>query len=133
MPGLASRSSPAPPAPSNELLGREDALRAAIALVQGGARLMTVMGYGGTGKTRFAIELFHRLANVYPGGAAGGRLTVRPLYRWPVPYRTDHGVAYGHDRGGYRVASNSHISEPRVRKLADEIIAAQRREISEMS
>lgn len=60
----------APPATSNELLGREDALRAAIALLHGGARLMTVTGYGGTGKTRFAIELFHRLANEYPGGAA---------------------------------------------------------------
>lgn len=60
----------APPAPSTELLGREDALRAALAHVQGGARLMTVTGYGGTGKTRFAIELFQRLANTYPGGAA---------------------------------------------------------------
>ncbi len=59
-----------PPAPSTALLGREDTLRAAIAHVQGGARLMTVTGYGGTGKTRFAIELFNRLAKAYPGGAA---------------------------------------------------------------
>lgn len=60
----------APPAPSTELLGREDALTSAIARVEGGARLLTVTGYGGTGKTRFAIELFRRLANAFPGGAA---------------------------------------------------------------
>ncbi|MBI5169637.1 MAG: protein kinase [Candidatus Eisenbacteria bacterium] len=60
----------APPAPSTELLGREDALAGAIARVQEGARLLTVTGYGGTGKTRFAIELFRRLANAFPGGAA---------------------------------------------------------------
>ena len=38
--------------------------------VRGGARLLTVTGYGGTGKTRFSIELFHRLVPEYPGGAA---------------------------------------------------------------
>lgn len=32
--------------------------------------MLTVTGYGGTGKTRFAIELFRRIANTYPGGAA---------------------------------------------------------------
>jgi hypothetical protein len=37
-----------PPAPSTALLGRDDTLRAAMAHVQGGARLMTVTGYGGT-------------------------------------------------------------------------------------
>lgn len=68
--GVAPSVFVAPPVPTNELLGREDALRAAIALVQDGVRLLTVTGYGGTGKTRFAIELFHRLANGHPGGAA---------------------------------------------------------------
>ena len=38
--------------------------------LRGGARLLTVTGYGGTGKTRFSIELFHRLVPEYPGGAA---------------------------------------------------------------
>ena len=32
--------------------------------------MLTVTGYGGTGKTRFSIELFRRLAPEYPGGAA---------------------------------------------------------------
>jgi predicted ATPase len=60
----------APPTPSTPLLGREETLEAATTRVRGGARLLTVTGYGGTGKTRFSIELFHRLAAEYPGGAA---------------------------------------------------------------
>ena len=46
------------------------ALESAADRVRGGARVLTVTGYGGTGKTRFAIELFRRLAPEYPGGAA---------------------------------------------------------------
>ena len=61
---------PPPPAPSTPLLGREETLEAAAARLRGGARLLTVTGYGGTGKTRFAIELFERHASEYPGGAA---------------------------------------------------------------
>ena len=60
----------APPIPSTALLGREETLEAAMDRVRGGARLLTVTGYGGTGKTRFSIELFHRLVPEYPGGAA---------------------------------------------------------------
>src|SRR6185436_6158678 len=60
----------APPRPSTPLLGREETLDAAANRVRGGARLLTVTGYGGTGKTRFSIELFHRLMPEYPGGAA---------------------------------------------------------------
>ncbi len=59
-----------PPAPSTPMLGREETLDAAANRVRGGERLLTVTGYGGTGKTRFSIELFHHLASQYPGGAA---------------------------------------------------------------
>jgi hypothetical protein len=59
----------APPVPSTPLLGREDDLRAAFERLRDGARLLTITGYGGTGKTRFAIELFRRLAADHPGGA----------------------------------------------------------------
>ena len=52
------------------MLGREETLDAAAARVRAGARVLTVTGYGGTGKTRFSIELFRRLAPEYPGGAA---------------------------------------------------------------
>jgi non-specific serine/threonine protein kinase len=59
-----------PPAPSNPLIGREETLEAAAAILRDGARLLTVTGYGGTGKTRFAIELFERHSSEHPGGAA---------------------------------------------------------------
>ncbi len=66
----ASRLDVPPPVPSTPLLGREGALDEAIARIRGGARLVTITGYGGTGKTRFAIELHRRLARDYAGGAA---------------------------------------------------------------
>jgi predicted ATPase len=59
-----------PPTPSTPLLGREDTLAAATELLRGGARVLSITGYGGTGKTRFSIELFRRLQAEYPGGAA---------------------------------------------------------------
>jgi predicted ATPase len=66
----ADRILKAPPTPSTPLLGREETLDAAVDRVRGGARVLTVTGFGGTGKTRFSIELFRRLAAEYPGGAA---------------------------------------------------------------
>ena len=55
---------------STPLLGREELLEDASARLRNGARLLSLTGYGGTGKTRFSIELFHRLAPDYAGGAA---------------------------------------------------------------
>jgi predicted ATPase len=59
-----------PPAPSTPLLGREETLQAAGEHLRSEARLLTITGYGGTGKTRFAMELFHRHAKDHEGGAA---------------------------------------------------------------
>ena len=59
-----------PPTPSTPLLGREPILESACARLRGGARVLTISGYGGTGKTRFAIELFRRMTHDYAGGAA---------------------------------------------------------------
>ena len=69
-PARAATILKAPPTPSTPLLGREEALDAALGRLRGGARVLTVTGYGGTGKTRFSIELFSRVASEYPGGAA---------------------------------------------------------------
>ena len=60
----------APPTPATPLLGREDTLVSAIERLHSGARVLTISGYGGTGKTRFSIELFRRLEAQYVGGAA---------------------------------------------------------------
>jgi len=69
-PGRVAPIRQPPPAPSTPLLGREANLQAAEAHLREGARLLTVTGYGGTGKTRFAVELFQRLQEDYPDGAA---------------------------------------------------------------
>lgn len=58
------------PTPANALLGRDSALVTAIAHVRSGARVLTVSGAGGTGKTRFAIELFKQLQSDFPEGSA---------------------------------------------------------------
>ena len=68
--GDVSRILRLPPVPSTPLIGREETLESAAALLGGGARLLSVTGYGGTGKTRFAIALFERHASEHPGGAA---------------------------------------------------------------
>ena len=59
-----------PPAPATPLLGREGTLATATERLHAGARVLSITGYGGTGKTRFSIELFRRLESEYPGGAA---------------------------------------------------------------
>jgi predicted ATPase/DNA-binding SARP family transcriptional activator len=60
------RRIPTPPYP---LLGRERELGALADLVrQDGARLVTLTGIGGIGKTRLALELVSRLAPEFPDG-----------------------------------------------------------------
>jgi predicted ATPase len=59
-----------PPEPATALLGRDEQVAAAAERLQDGTRILTVTGVGGTGKTRFAIELFRRLHDDFGGGAA---------------------------------------------------------------
>jgi predicted ATPase len=57
------------PVPPTALLGRERELADIRYLVAGGARLLTLTGPGGTGKTRLALELARSLAPDFPQGA----------------------------------------------------------------
>lgn len=66
---LAPISRP-PPAPATPLLGRDEALRSAVDRLRSGVRVLTVTGLGGTGKTRFSIELFRQVEADYPDGSA---------------------------------------------------------------
>jgi len=59
-----------PPIPSTPLLGREAALVSAVKRLREGARVLSITGVGGVGKTRFATEIFRRMASEYAGGAA---------------------------------------------------------------
>jgi predicted ATPase len=57
------------PVPSTPFMGRERELAQVLALVsQGGVRLVTLTGPGGTGKTRLALQAAGGLAARYPGG-----------------------------------------------------------------
>jgi predicted ATPase/transcriptional regulator with XRE-family HTH domain len=58
------------PTPPNALIGRESEVEALVGqFVSGGARLVTVTGPGGAGKTRLAMEAARRLAARLPDGA----------------------------------------------------------------
>ena len=60
----------AAPVFATALLGRESQLQDAAAQLAAGARVLSITGYGGTGKTRFAAALQRRLAPEFAGGTA---------------------------------------------------------------
>jgi non-specific serine/threonine protein kinase len=57
------------PAPATRLIGRERE-RAEVAAALAGARLVTLTGVGGTGKTRLALQVAHDLAGEFADGVA---------------------------------------------------------------
>lgn len=66
---LARRATHGLPAPLTRLIGREREL-AAVVDAFGTARLLTLTGPGGTGKTRLGISLAERVAPAFPDGIA---------------------------------------------------------------
>ena len=56
------------PRPASSFLGREQELAALLANVDAGARLVTLTGPGGTGKTRLALEAAFFLVSEYKAG-----------------------------------------------------------------
>ena len=65
--GLLPR--PAPPTPLTTFVGREQALASLCdVLTAGESRLLTLVGPGGTGKTRLALEAAARVATSFPQG-----------------------------------------------------------------
>jgi predicted ATPase len=72
-PGLQSRERPDEtpsnvPAPATELVGRQLELAEVCELLRGKARLVTLTGPGGVGKTRLAQEAAHELVGDFPDG-----------------------------------------------------------------
>ncbi len=66
----AGRSGSGLPEPPRPLVGRELELAAVVALARApDARLVTLTGPGGTGKTRLALEAAHELDRAFAGGA----------------------------------------------------------------
>lgn len=58
------------PVPCTSLVGRERELTAATLLLSGGARLLTLNGPGGAGKTRLALAVATHVQDNYPDGVA---------------------------------------------------------------
>ena len=56
------------PLAATALVGRERELAALLALLRNGARAVTVVGPGGTGKTRLALQAAAELVEEFPGG-----------------------------------------------------------------
>jgi predicted ATPase len=68
-PPLRTPGSAQLPTPATRFLGREQELFAAVSLVYDrDPRVLTILGPGGTGKTRFALELCRLLADEAEGG-----------------------------------------------------------------
>ena len=65
-PGLASRHNL--PAERDPFVGREHDLDALTARLSGGARVLTLLGIGGLGKTRLALHYAHQQLHVWQGG-----------------------------------------------------------------
>jgi predicted ATPase len=56
------------PRPASSFVGREQELEAVLALIEEGARLVTLTGPGGSGKTRLALEAASTLVPEYKAG-----------------------------------------------------------------
>jgi hypothetical protein len=63
------RTSSVPPRPATPTFGRDDAVATTVRLLSmDGARLLTITGPGGVGKSRLALEAATRLTGAFPDG-----------------------------------------------------------------
>ncbi len=69
------------PAPATPLVGRRLEVAAVVALLRSGARLVTLTGLGGTGKTRLALAVAEELTLELEGGAVFVDLASSPRPR----------------------------------------------------
>jgi hypothetical protein len=80
VPAVTPDRGPAPlPAPLTPIVGREDEIAAVIALLRDpDVHLVTLIGPGGIGKTRLAIEVAQKMSTAGPSGLDGCRSSTWP-------------------------------------------------------
>ncbi|MFI7129013.1 BTAD domain-containing putative transcriptional regulator [Nonomuraea sp. NPDC050153] len=105
----------APPAQLNRLVGREEELARLAALR--GARLVTLVGPGGIGKTRLAVEAATRL--LHPGSATAGELRRAGARRAGEACFVDLSLVDGAGQVAGAVLAVLGLREPALRGLPD--------------
>ncbi|WP_309068866.1 DUF4062 domain-containing protein [Microbacterium sp.] len=97
-----------PPSPLTRLIGRERELDAVAGLLRGGARLVTVTGPGGIGKSRLALEAAAAAREDFPDGIAFVDLTaVRDVSQVALAIAGALGI---HDVGARDVDEKSRVA-----------------------
>ena len=118
--GSASRAaSAAPPVLLTPLIGREQASAAVTQLLHRGARLLTLTGPGGVGKTALALHVAAVVHDGYPGGVIFADMSaLRDTALVPAHIAQAAGVA---DAGGRPLlaALTGHLGSRRLLLLAD--------------
>jgi predicted ATPase/class 3 adenylate cyclase len=110
-PPLRSLNATNLPALVNPLVGRERELEQLTALLRDGARLVTVTGPGGTGKTRLALEAAAGLVDDFPDGVFWAPLaSVR---------RAELALPTIEERIGAKTALAVHVEQKRMLLLLD--------------
>ncbi len=115
------------PTPATAFLGREAELYAAVAVVlERDPRILTIVGPGGTGKTRFAIELARLLAEEADGGTVFVPLAPLRDASHVIPTVADRLGAASPEVPGHRSA---HRSETDARRARQPRAASPRRSV----
>ena len=106
------------PAPATPLVGRRSEVEDVARLLRQDARLVTLTGPGGTGKTRVALQAAHELADRFPDGVVFVGLAA---LRDPELVPTEVAAALGIESGGRPVAHAlaSHLRERALLLLID--------------
>jgi class 3 adenylate cyclase len=114
------------PRPASSFIGREEEAAEIVALVRGGARLITLTGAGGSGKTRLAIEA---AAEVVPDFANGVFWVGLATLRDPSLVTTTIAQTLGGKNG-----LSEHIAERELLLLLDnfEQVVKAARELSQL-
>lgn len=81
----ASRLDRPPPVATTEMIGRDDAVREVLTRLEADARLVTVTGPGGTGKTTLASEVARQARERFTGGVVYFTLVGVPAAAEVVP------------------------------------------------